>query len=272
LPPNTKITVYLHGRKNHQVTLLLDMPCSDLFTIACALYGQPPRDMVQMRVRGSLHFLPDSNELIGLFGIEDQAEIEYTIKQPGGGKRGRAAAGFEVGGGRGQDKDSLLATMRTEIGTSMLVLQQSTSRELLDTRDRILQMTQEIDRYRGTVFTRFLQTLSLPTIQELHGNLSETPSTKVDSRYALISKELFRGSLVQLALLRQQISTSEQLMKEMTKLVLLSDYADDSGNMSWKKLTTDIMAVSTQKAARAGAEAVVEAQAAAAAAAPAAMG
>ncbi len=83
---------------------------------------------------------------------------------------------------------------------------------------------------------------------------------------------MFKQQTRNMALLRQQITTSELVMRDTMKLLLLAEFGDVAGNMCWVKLIQMLMDISAEKAAQVGAVAGAAAANAAAANAAAAGG
>jgi hypothetical protein len=182
-----------------------------------------------------------------------------TIHLTGGlkaaGKRARSTPALD------EDKDAMTASLRAAISTQLMALDRNGSACVRNFLDKVAAMHISMNAHGSVFFKEYLKSLPVKRLRKFQEKLVDNPSSKVDIRYGVIAKEVFEDAVAETQLMTAQLQTMTNAMNEVTRLIILSSYGDESGLISWKAMTKDVSDVLEMKCKEAGAAEALEQQA-----------
>ena len=161
-----------------------------------------------------------------------------------GGKRARGGGSDS---GTARSKLGKLSGLRSSIGTTMLnVSVNPLSPIIAGAMQRMTNVIALMDQYPDTIITRAIDTLDLAVVTKLQEAITNNNNV---FRMNATAKHLFKAELDQLSELKALASDAEQMIKDVTTLLMVSQHCGEQGDMSWSDLNKVLMAAVIRKAA-----------------------
>ena len=166
----------------------------------------------------------------------------------GGGKRGRVGAGGSAGG----SKDNRIKMLKEPIATSMIRINAipGVSPVVTEMMIRFNQLSQGMVSNPTHIFSEILK---IPSGLDLLKMVEATTSSNnLKARFNAIMNLVFKTYIDRMDELRSQLKLVESISVDIVELMLVSQYGDTTGNITWSDLSKEIactMAVVAQQSA-----------------------
>jgi hypothetical protein len=190
--------------------------------------------------------------LLSSYGLKKKDCLNLVGRLNAGGKRARATQGID------EDKDSMTESLRASITKQVDALDRGSAVAVRNFIDKVTAIDASMIAYNSAYFKEWLKSMPVKRLKRFQERLGENPSSKLDLRYVVISKEIFDEAVVQTQSLTTQLQTVNSIMNDVTRLVVLGSYADENGLVSWKAMTRDVSDVLEVKCREAGAAEALE--------------
>ena len=160
--------------------------------------------------------------------------------------------------GKDSSKEEVTDLLKEEVETKTQVLEKSSDQELLTAVSHVKSLLSSISKSPDTCGTDVLNMLNIADLEKLELILA---GTNVYYKFEGITKVLLNQDIVALNRKENLLAIEFQMLTAVTKLLLISQFGSDKGEMSWQgkgSLQHEITQIIKQKARAAGkAEATV---------------
>jgi ubiquitin len=197
----------------------------------------------------------EDDRILSDYNIQDQSEITLIVRLAGGGKRAKKEGGSVVS----LDKASHMRDLRESVGSGSIRILANPGMAPVITvlMEKLGQIATRLAMTPATVFTDMVAQLGLADLTKVL--LCTSTSNNMKVRVGKISDIVFTRDHETLEEVRTQLTKLGDLIQSYIELMLVAQYADEQGNISWANLNKDVAGIMATKA-------VQEAVAAAAAA------
>jgi hypothetical protein len=130
----------------------------------------------------------------------------------------------------------LLAELKNNLGVLLVGTQDSRNAVTHVVRDRVTRILHMVEN--GSTFAEMINGMTMTSLRKIQDDLASMSNNKVEARYELLGKVLFRDLRQEMNAEISHLSSCNASLNVVVEFVMMSFFGTQAGVMSWTSLNT----------------------------------